>query len=296
MSKDINIMLIDFLNFITKTMNIQITIKDTIGFMPIIDKSLSMALIPFLLHTNPYCKYIKSHKQTCDKCSSMSVPIHRKCKEVTSTFFGICHAGVGEYIIPIESKLSGVIGFITVGSYKVTNTKAINRIKGVCDISALDYSIAFFEYSSLKEIQYDCNIIISALAPLSYLIGTAYEENKQQPSKASIHNYNPKEDSILLTILDLIQNKYHEALNVSKLSKLCFCSESCINHIFKKKTGVTIKSYINCLRIEEAKLILKETDKSITEIAEYVGFNNSSYFTKVFTDFVKISPTEYRQL
>ncbi|MBQ7900963.1 MAG: helix-turn-helix transcriptional regulator [Clostridia bacterium] len=73
------------------------------------------------------------------------------------------------------------------------------------------------------------------------------------------------------------------------------CSPSYVSHFFKKNKGITIKGYVNNLRIENAKQLLKSTGLSIDEISFAVGFGDISYFSKVFKAHVGLSPTEYRK-
>lgn len=59
--------------------------------------------------------------------------------------------------------------------------------------------------------------------------------------------------------------------------------------------GVSFSNYLNKIRIEQSKLLLKNTDSSIVEIAMEVGFEDQSYFSKVFKNLTKMTPKQYRQ-
>ena len=59
--------------------------------------------------------------------------------------------------------------------------------------------------------------------------------------------------------------------------------------------GVSFSNYLNKIRIEQSKLLLKNTDFSIVEIAMEVGFEDQSYFSKVFKNLTKMTPKQYRQ-
>lgn len=73
-------------------------------------------------------------------------------------------------------------------------------------------------------------------------------------------------------------------------------SANYIHHIFKKKTGTTIVKFRNEQRLIKAKLLLRGCEGRITDIAAECGFENSTYFTEVFTKEVGISPREYRNI
>ncbi len=53
--------------------------------------------------------------------------------------------------------------------------------------------------------------------------------------------------------------------------------------------GVSFSNYLNKIRIEQSKLLLKNTDSSIVEIAMEVGFEDQSYFSKVFKNLTKMT-------
>ncbi len=82
-------------------------------------------------------------------------------------------------------------------------------------------------------------------------------------------------------------NDIAEAILVSK-SECCRC--------FKRATGLSPFEYLMKYRItESAKYMHRKSHESISEIAGAVGFNNTSYFNKVFKKFMGCTPTEYRQ-
>ena len=59
---------------------------------------------------------------------------------------------------------------------------------------------------------------------------------------------------------------------------------------------MNIKDYINFQRIEKSKLLLENTSETVIEIVNKIGFNNVTYFNKVFRCYVDMSPTQYRRL
>jgi len=91
-----------------------------------------------------------------------------------------------------------------------------------------------------------------------------------------------------------IQTHFREQLslesvaNIIALSPNYFCSE------FKKATGMTFKKYLNTQRLSYAVKLLKNTDLSITEVAETCGFNSISYFLKVFQNQYNMTPKAYK--
>ena len=65
-------------------------------------------------------------------------------------------------------------------------------------------------------------------------------------------------------------------------------------NIFKKETGVTIWDYLIRIRMEEAKKMLLETAQKTYEISEKIGYDDPSYFGRLFKKYTGFTPVEYR--
>ncbi len=79
------------------------------------------------------------------------------------------------------------------------------------------------------------------------------------------------------------------------MSRVFHLNEHYISRVFKEETGENFLSYLNRIRIEEAKKLLLESDKKIYEIAEETGFQSSVNFNYVFNRFAGISPKMFRE-
>lgn len=94
--------------------------------------------------------------------------------------------------------------------------------------------------------------------------------------------------------LEYITTHLHEPLTVSDLSKKACMSESHFHKTFKEELGVTPIEYINSERIKLAVKLLKDPNKKIKEIYLECGFENRSYFNRLFKRKVQASPGEYQ--
>jgi AraC-like DNA-binding protein len=95
-------------------------------------------------------------------------------------------------------------------------------------------------------------------------------------------------------IIDYVKQNYHHPLSMEDLTGLAGMSESHVLRLFKRYLGCPPFQYINRLRLAEATDELTQTDKSITEIALDLGFNDSNYFSRLFKKNLGLSPREYR--
>ena len=95
--------------------------------------------------------------------------------------------------------------------------------------------------------------------------------------------------------LEFINLHYIEDLKLSDLAGYIGMNETYFSHLFKKETGADFTDYVNSLRINKAKDLLRTGDDSIYQVAEKVGYANVSYFSKVFKQLVGISPLEFKK-
>ncbi len=105
----------------------------------------------------------------------------------------------------------------------------------------------------------------------------------------------PPKSPIIDKIKDDIEQNLTEEFSLSKLAEKVNISRYYLVHLFKTETGTTIVEYRNELKLTKAKLMLINTDKTISDIAEECGFCSASYFTEVFSRSERIPPTEYRK-
>ena len=68
-----------------------------------------------------------------------------------------------------------------------------------------------------------------------------------------------------------------------------------LSHAFKREYGISPINYMISRRIEESKYLLAETDLSMSQIAQLLGFSSLSYFSQVFRRIQTTTPMEYRQ-
>ncbi len=102
-------------------------------------------------------------------------------------------------------------------------------------------------------------------------------------------------DERLRRAIELIENRYHTPLTIKEISQHVCLSPSRLSHIVKSQLGFSLRDYIKKLRIEKAKVLLIETDLSISEIATEVGYPDQSYFTKSFKSNENCTPNSFRK-
>jgi L-rhamnose mutarotase/AraC-like DNA-binding protein len=106
-----------------------------------------------------------------------------------------------------------------------------------------------------------------------------------------------EEDSPFLIVREIcsyLEKHYHEKMYVSDIAKLFNFSERQINRIFRNETGLSIIQRVHQIRISKAKALLSRTNDKIISIAASIGYEDPSFFNRLFHRQVGCSPRRYR--
>ncbi len=95
--------------------------------------------------------------------------------------------------------------------------------------------------------------------------------------------------------LRYMRDSYAASMTVDTLAALCGVSKHYFCRVFKSTVGRTAMEYLQDYRIGIAKALLRNTDKSITEIAETCGFESVNYFCRLYKKRVACTPVAYRR-
>lgn len=106
---------------------------------------------------------------------------------------------------------------------------------------------------------------------------------------------NDGRNAALQRCVEYIGAHYGEQISLSALAKAAGLSEGYFCHSFRAYTGLTPFAYLNRVRVIKSCEYLTRTDKKITEVASLCGYNNISYFNRIFFKIMKLTPTAYRR-
>lgn len=163
---------------------------------------------------------------------------------------------------------------------KLANSIIVYIIKELRRYEAVSLQHEKEIWSQLKETRK-----VKDLMELVYkMVEEAFEQHPYKRPQVSIHVAAEYIESHLS--FDLAADEVANYLNISV---------SYFSTVFKQFYGVTFIEYVTLARIERAKSMLTMTQKSISDIAKTVGYNERRYFNKVFQKRVGILPSEYRE-
>ncbi len=95
--------------------------------------------------------------------------------------------------------------------------------------------------------------------------------------------------------LQYIHNNYAADISLEDVSKTVNLSRYHFSRIFREITGLTYQSYVNRLRIEQAKKMLLDEALSVTDAGYAVGYTDLTHFERIFKKIVGSSPSQYRR-
>jgi len=101
--------------------------------------------------------------------------------------------------------------------------------------------------------------------------------------------------SVIHQSIQYLSSHYSDHITLEDMARRVYLSPSYFSRIFKKETGITFSAYLNRMRIEHSKELLRHQNIRLTDIALMVGFEDQSYFTKVFKKMAGSTPLHYRE-
>jgi Response regulator containing CheY-like receiver domain and AraC-type DNA-binding domain len=103
-----------------------------------------------------------------------------------------------------------------------------------------------------------------------------------------------KHSDIIMKIIEYVRRNYMKKITLNDISNHVNFSVSYISRIFKEEMGTNMMNFINKVRVENAKLLLMKNEIPLIEVSYLCGFEDQTYFNKVFKKLTNISPGKFR--
>lgn len=158
----------------------------------------------------------------------------------------------------------------------------------------------YFKVSEKKEIENLLERIITELyepaimgdAAIKLLVGLLLVELSRNSENIEVYSANNYEKMIIISSFKYIDENYDKA-TLGELSKKLKQPNYKLSKLIKKHTGMTFKELLQEKRLSKAAGLLKMSSYSITEIIELVGYENPTYFYKIFQEKYGVTPRKY---
>ena len=197
-------------------------------------------------------------------------------------------AALKEWINHAPAIRGGVLAKEQLRQKKNTFIVAVTLVSRAAIRGGMDVEDAFSHSDSYIQ---QCELLSSPLdiLNLQYRMVLDYTERVERlhlgkhPSKLTVD------------VANYIQRHMSEPITTEKIAKELFLNRSYLSRKFKEKTGETLTDFILKEKTEEAKRLLRYSDKPLTAISSYLGFSSASHFSRVFKAYVGSTPSEYRE-
>lgn len=165
-------------------------------------------------------------------------------------------------------------------------------------------NLVLFTFQALKELGYDYQDMIKKIDNV-YLEKVINGDNLLDLEKwlkdffLDVNSMvtcpkNNQNEILIEEVKEHIKKNYQEGITLTELSQHFNVSSGYLSKLFLDYVGENFTDYLNMIRVNKAKELLKTTDKKIYQIADEIGFNDSFYFSSWFKRLVGVTPTTYR--
>lgn len=104
-----------------------------------------------------------------------------------------------------------------------------------------------------------------------------------------------RDSKIVNAAITYVERNLHNKINQSDIARSSGISSSKFSRIFRQIHGTTFQEYVLRRRMQQAVKLLKNPSASITDVCYTIGFNDQSYFTRIFRRYIGVSPSAYRR-
>lgn len=169
---------------------------------------------------------------------------------------------------------------------KISLFKSDHPLYNVIDRCVRD---AYDEYVS-RDVCYKLRALANTYLIITSVLRYYFAAKDEESNKAVYHNV-----LRLRPVVEYIAEHFCEKLYIEQLAAMIDVSSDYFTKMFRDSIGKTPIEYINGLRVNKAMALLADTDLSMADIADTIGFCNPNYFHKIFKQYIDISPLAYRK-
>ncbi len=288
--------------------------------------------IPVTKHSErtDFCSVIRENpvsRKRCYRCDALAA---LEAVRLGRPYIYLCHCGIVDVAVPVKvgDKYLGAVMF---GQVRLANIDAHTKVERlVNEISSFQEEEMAVrrdlmeKYERLPEMEYDRIVAIAQMMEAlvcyivdrsmnsrnqketyQWLLGRLDKDNTVQEiqeiqdmdfSKSfTLDSVSVSKSSVIYPAVAYIHCHPEHKVTMAEMAALCHLSPSYFSRVFSRELGENFVTYVNRQKVTFAKQMLRETDKSITQVAAEVGYQDASHFIKLFKRFEGITPQVYRQ-
>ena len=229
------------------------------------------------IHASRICDEFKSREKGLEKCFRCRNAAINKAHHSKEAFGGLCINGVYEYTRPVV--IDGDVACIIFVGNILEEARGCKKLRK--NLPGKEFLLDTLESGFTPE---QCEAVGALLE--TYIRTLLKNIAPNLPGR-----FNP----LIENIKNYIEANLEYDIKIAEVARSFRYNEQYLGRIFKKETGVSFCDYINKQRIERAKKLLKETGECVINIASAVGFNNVTYFNRIFKRNIGVTPSDFRK-
>ena len=276
---------------------------------------------PVTIHSkcSEFCRKMRGSPEfaaLCRKCDSRGGLEAARNHE---PYIYLCHAGIVDLAIPIILN-DLYIGAFMAGQVLLDNPRDNGRLERMLEGSGAvsDYGSDPNLGESYQKLPRMSLERVRALANMMLHIGNYFVENALLKGKAGLvsagetqgyvdaaeqekqkfggtETYAKKSRGILEPALDYINGNPSEKISLAHMAALCNISPSYFSKLFAKENLGSLSSYVNEVKLKNAKELLQSTNWPVRSVADYLGYDDCGYFIKIFKKQNGVTPAQFRR-
>ena len=279
-----------------------------------------------------FCSVIRENPISRKRCFRCDALAGLEAVRLGRPYIYLCHCGIVDVAVPVMVG-DGYLGAVMFGQVRIPNNDTEVKVERlVSEISSFQAESdtarqdLLEKYQQLPEMEYKRIVAVADTinAMVNYIVDRAVNtENEAMTYKFLLHNSNMQNSPLNAEIQEVrnpaagaesmeaepelaksspvypavayVKNHRHEMVTMNDMAKLCHLSPSYFSRLFRRELGENFINYVNRQKIQWAKERLRSSNDSVVQIAQELGYMDSSYFISVFKRFEGITPLVYRQ-
>lgn len=279
-----------------------------------------------------FCSVIREDpvfRKRCCRCDALA---GLEAVRMGKPYIYLCHCGVVDAAVPVTvgNRYLGAVMFgqvrIPDGDTDAKVERLVSEVSSFQTGSESDRQDLIEMYDRLPEMEYKRIVAIADTlnAIVNYIVDRAVNsENEAMTYKFLLQNSNiqnaaafseiqglkapelewgdfpverelPKSSPIYPAVA-YVHNHRQEMVTMNDMARLCHLSPSYFSRLFRREMGENFINYVNRIKVQWAKERLHSSNDSVVQIAQELGYMDSSYFISVFKKFEGTTPLAYRQ-
>lgn len=227
-------------------------------------------------HTMPVCVTMKDKKDgyaRCRKCRNVAT---RKAVNEKKPFGGFCFNGVWEYVHPVFDG-NDLVCIISIGNILNEGITPLQSLLGTNTVL-------------LNTMERD--VSIERCEEIACLIESY---TKMLLSLTPKKSHATREEALAEKIKRFLDLNFEYQLSAETIAEFFHYNPKYLGRLFKKQTGMRLQEYQTQKRLERGRELLEQTTENIVDISYRLGFQNVTYFNRLFKKAYALTPSEYRQ-